>query len=173
MDTRELPMSVDKETCLFGYVTMFVPWDWLEYTCKFSALPLQRLFTMKGTRRPQQPRSALRWLEWHCLTNSDKPRLGSWSLWVLTNQYLGWSGNLSEMPRPQMVCKQQGKKKLRTGSHPHLKWKIGNFMHGGKIRLRLTWLARSHRCSVKTHDKPVLIFHLANTTAEPKQVWES
>ena len=25
MDTRELPMSVDKETCLFGYVTMFVP----------------------------------------------------------------------------------------------------------------------------------------------------
>lgn len=60
MDTREPPMSVDKETCLFGYVTVFVPWDWLEYTCKFSALPLQRLFTMKGTRRPQHPRSALR-----------------------------------------------------------------------------------------------------------------
>lgn len=129
---------------------------------------------MKGTLSPQYPRSALRWLQWHCQTNRDKPRLGSWSLWVLTNPwFLGWSGDLSEMPGDHRWCAcNKEKKHLRTASHPHLKWKIGNFMQEKK-RLRLTWLARSHRCSVNTHGKPVLRLLLANTTAEPKQLWRS
>lgn len=97
------------------------------------------------------------------------------AFWVLlTNRwFLGWSGDLSEMPGDHRwcVCNKE-KKHLRTASHPHLKWKIGNFMQEKK-RLRLTWLARSHRCSVNTHGKPVLIFLLANTTTEPKQLWKS
>jgi len=32
-------------------------------------------------------------------------------------------------------------------------------------RQRLNGLAQSHQCSVKTHDKPAFILHLANTTA--------
>lgn len=115
---------------------------------------------MKGTWSPQHPGSAGKGLWRHCLTNRGRPRLGTWSLWVLTNRHLGQSGNcLRCQETTDGVQATRKKKYLRTASHPHLKWKIGNFMQGKKKRLRLTWLAMSHWCSVKTHDKPGLIFH--------------
>lgn len=101
-----------KQKCSFTYVTMFVPCDSMKDTCKFSALHLQRWLTMKGTLRPQHLCSALRWLQWHCQTNRDKPRLGSWSLWVLTNRwFLGWSGDLSETPGDHRWCACNKEKK--------------------------------------------------------------
>lgn len=42
MDTREPPLSVDRANTPFSYVTVFIPCDSLEATCKLSALPLQR-----------------------------------------------------------------------------------------------------------------------------------
>lgn len=47
MDTREPPLSVDRANMPFSYVTVFIPCDSLEATCKLSALPLQRCLTMK------------------------------------------------------------------------------------------------------------------------------
>ena len=38
---------------------------------------------------------------------------------------------------------------------------------------RLNRLARSHQCSVETHDKPALVLHSANTIARAQQVWKS
>lgn len=105
-----------------------------------------------------------------------KPRLGSWVLWVLTNRHFGQSGNLSEMTRAHRWCASNKEKKKNTSELPLTPSEVKNrqfYARGRKKRLRLTWLAGSHRCSVKTHDKPVLVFHLANTTAELKQVWQS
>lgn len=75
---------------------------------------------------------------------------------------LGQFGNLSEMPGDHRWWSCDKNKHLRTASHPHLKWKIGNFMQGKKQRLNR--LAGSHRCSVKTHDKTAFPPHTSLST---------
>lgn len=113
---------------------------------------------MKGTWSPQHPGSAGKGLWRHCLTNRGRPRLGTWSLWVLTNRHLGQSGNcLRCQETTDGVQATRKKKYLRTASHPHLKWKIGNFMQGKKKKTKTnvigheplvfcenTWQARPH-----------------------------
>lgn len=172
MDTREPPLSVDRADTLvllrYRVCSLWLAGSHMQTLC----IAFAEVTYNERTLSPWHPCAALRWLRWHCQTNRDRPR--AWSSWALTNrQCLGRPGDLCDRPGDHRwrAC-NKGKKHLRTASHPHQKWKIGNFMQEKK-RLRLMWLARSHRCSVNTHGKPVLIFLLANTTAEPKQVWKS
>lgn len=168
MDTREPPLSVDRATRSFSYVTVFVPCDSLEATCKLSALPLQRWLTMKehwahGTHAqhsgdycdtarqtgtglgPDRPEC------WPTDDASDDLRT------CVTGQETTDGVHATREKTPQNCLTPPSEVKNRQF-----------YARKKKKRLRLMWLARSHRCSVNTHGKPVLIFLLANTTAEPK-----
>lgn len=133
MDTREPRLSVDRADTLillrYRVCSLWLAGSHMQTLC----IAFAEVTYNERTLSPWHPCSALRWLRWHCQTNRDRPR--AWSSWVLTNRRcLGRPGDLCDRPGNHRwrVCNKGKNTSELPASHPHLKWKIGNFMQEKK-----------------------------------------
>lgn len=142
-------------------------------TWTFSALPLQSLFKINQEKQTNKPGAhgidsqRFRWLRWPCYTDRDDLcGLGCWSHWVLTTRHPGQFRNLSEMPEAHRWCACHKEKKMTiTQNYLTCPSEVKNRQFYARKKKRLRRLARSCQCSVKTRDKPGLVFHFANINA--------